>query len=147
MLNLINHELDIDKIYLYDKYPYEAKYQILINKRQSTGLKYLNGLKAFTEYSNDMDDIYKNIEEYNPNKKRKILFVFDDMITDMLSNEKLNPIVTELFIRGRKLNTSLVFVTKSYFTVPKYIRLNSANYFVMKIPNKRELQQTAFNHS
>ena len=147
MLNLTNHEPDIDKIYLYAKYPYEAKYQILINKRQSTGLKYLNGLKAFIEYSNDMDDIYKNIDEYNPNKKRKILFVFDDMIADMLSNKKLNPIVTELFIRGRKLNISLVFITQSYFTVLKYIRLNSANYFVMKIPNKRELQQTAFNHS
>ena len=94
-----------------------------------------------------MDDIYKNIEEYNPNKKRKILIVFDDMIADMLSNKKLNPIVTELFIRERKLNISLVFITQSYFAVRKYIRLNSANYFVMKIPNKRELQQTAFNHS
>ena len=94
-----------------------------------------------------MDDIYKNIEEYNPNKKRKILIVFDDMIADMLSNKKLNPIVTELFIRGRKLNISLVFITQSYFAVPKNIRLNSTHYFVMKIPNKRELQQIAFNHS
>ena len=68
-----------------------------------------------------MDDIYKNIEEYNPNKKRKILIVFDDMIADMLSNKKLNPIVTELFIRGRKLNISLVFITQSYFTVAKYL--------------------------
>ena len=94
-----------------------------------------------------MDDIYKNIEEYNPNKKRKILIVFDDMIADMLSNKKLNPIVTELLIRGRKLNISLVFITQSYFAVPKNIRLNSTHYFVMKIPNKRELQQIAFNHS
>ena len=94
-----------------------------------------------------MDDIYKNIEEYNPSKKRKILIVFDDMIADMLSNKKLNPIVTELFIRGRKLNISLVFITQSYFAVPKNIRLNSTHYFVMKIPNKRELQQIAFNHS
>ena len=94
-----------------------------------------------------MDDIYKNIEEYNPNKKRKILIVFDDMIADMLSNKKLNPIVTELFIRGRKLNISLVFITQSYFAVPKNIRLNSTNYFIMKIPNKQELQQIAFNHS
>ena len=75
---------------------------MLINKRKSTGLKYLNDSKAFTEYSNDMKDIYKNIEDYNPNKKRKILIVFDDIIADMLCNKKLNPIITELFIRGRK---------------------------------------------
>ena len=95
---MINHEPDIDKIYLYAKDQFEAKYQTLINKRESTGLKYLNDSKAFIEYSNDMDDIYKNTEEYNPNKKRKTLIVFDDMITDMLSNKKHNPIVTELFI-------------------------------------------------
>ena len=76
------------------KIPYEAKYQLLINKRESTGLRYLDDSKAIIEYSNDMDDVYKNIEEYNPNKKRKKLIVFDDMITDMLSNKKLNPIVT-----------------------------------------------------
>ena len=68
-----------------------------------------------------MEDIYTNIEEYNPNKKRKILIVFDDIIADMLSNEKLNPIVTKLFIRGRNLNISLVFITQSYFTVPKIL--------------------------
>ena len=94
-----------------------------------------------------MDDIYKNIEEYNPDKKRKLLIVFDDMIADMLSNKKLNPIVTELFIRGRKLNISVVLITHSYFAVPKNIRLNSTHYFIMKIPNKREIQQIAFNHS
>ena len=94
-----------------------------------------------------MDDIYKNIEEYNPNKKRKILIVFDDMIADIFTNKKLNPIVTELFIRGRKLNIFLVFITQSYFAVPKKIRLNSTHYFFMKIPNKRELEQIAFNHS
>ena len=88
LLYLTAYELDIDKIYLYAKDPYEAKYQLLINKRESTGLKYLNDSKAFIEYSNDMDDIYKNIEEYNPNKKRKILILFDDMIADMLSNKK-----------------------------------------------------------
>ena len=94
-----------------------------------------------------MDDIYKNIKEYSPRKERKILIVFDHMIADMLSNKKLNPIVTELFIRGRKLNNSLVFITQSYFAVPKNIRLNSAHYFAMKITNKRELQKIAFNHS
>ena len=93
-------------------------------------------------YSNDLEDICKNIEEYNSNKKQKILIVFDDVITDMLS-----PIVTELFIRERKLNISLVFIMQSYFSVPKNIRLNSTHYFVMKIPNKGELQQIVFNHS
>ena len=86
MLNLINPEPDIDKIYLYAKDPYEAKYQLSINKRWSTDLKYLNDSKAFIKYLNDMDDIYRNIKEHNPQKKRKILIVFDDMITDILSN-------------------------------------------------------------
>ena len=79
-----------------------------------------------------MDDIYKNIEEYNPNKKRKILIVFDDMIADMHSNKNLNPLVTELFIRGRGLNISIAFITQSYFSLPKNIRLNYAHYFIMK---------------
>ena len=94
-----------------------------------------------------MDDIYENIRDYNPNKKRKILIVFDDMIADMLSNKKLNQVVTELFIRERKLDVSLVFITQSYFDVPKNTKLNPTHYFVIKIPNKRELQQFAFNHS
>ena len=78
----------------------------------------------------------KNIEEFNLNNKHKILIVFDDMIANMLSNKKLNPIVTELFIRGRKLNISLVFIKQSFFNVPKYVRLNSTYYFIMKIPSK-----------
>ena len=147
LLNLTDHKPDIDKIYLYAKDPYKAKYQLLTKKRESTGLKYLNDLKAFIEYSNDMDDIYKNIKEYNPNRKQKILIVFDDMISDMLSNKKLNPIVTELFIRGRKLNISLIFITKSYFAVLKNNKLNSTHYFVMKFLNKKKFQQIAFNHS
>ena len=107
----------------------------------------MNDSKAFIEYSNDMGNFYKNIEEYNPNKKRKISIFFDDMIADMLNNKKVNPIVTELFIRGRKLKISLVFITQSYFVSPKNIRLNSLHYFIMKIPNKGELQQISFNHS
>ena len=99
------------------------------------------------EYSNDMQDVFKNIEDYNPGKKLKILIVFDDMIADMINNKKLNPIVTELFIRYRKLTTSIVFVTQSYFKVPKDVRLNSTHFFIMNIPNKRELQQIALNHS
>ena len=81
-------------ICLYAKDPYKTKYQLLINIRESTGLQYLNDSKAFVKYSNDMDDIYKNIEDYNPNEKRKILIVFVDIITDMLSNKRYNPIVT-----------------------------------------------------
>ena len=94
-----------------------------------------------------MHDIYKNINNYNPDKENKILIVFDDIIADMINNKKLNSIVTELFIRGRKLNISLVFITQSYFKVPKDVRLNTTHFFIMKIPNKRELQQIAINHS
>ena len=86
-------------------------------------------------------------EEHNPNKKRKILIFFDDMIADMLSNKKFNLVVTDLFIRGRKLKIYLLFIEQSYFNVPKNIRLNSMHYFIMKIPDKQKLQQTAFNHS
>ena len=85
-----------------------------------------------------MQDIYKNINEYNADKERKILIVFEDMIVDMINNRKLNSIVTELFIRHRKLNISLVFVTQLYYMVPKDLRLNSTHFFIMKIPNKRE---------
>ena len=117
----------------------------MINKRESTGLKHFNDPKASTEYSNDMQDVHKNINEYNENKERKILIVFDDMIADMINNKKLNLVVTELFIRDRKLNISLVFITQSYFKVPNDARLNSTHFFIMKIPNKRELQQIALN--
>ena len=94
-----------------------------------------------------MDEIYKIIEEYNPNKKRKILIICDDMIVDMPSNKKCNPVVTAPFIRERKLNISHVFIPKPYFAVQKNIRLNSKHYFVMKFSDKKELQQTAFNNS
>ena len=146
LLNLINNQPEIDKIYLYAKDPYKKKYQYLINKREKVGLNHFNP-KAFIEYSNGMQDVYKNIEDYNPITKRKVLIIFDDMIADMINNNKLNPIVTELFIRGRKLNISIVFITQSYFKVPKDVRLNSTHFFIMKIPNKRELQQIALNHS
>ena len=90
----------IDKIYLYAKDPYEAKYQYLINKREKAGLDHFRDPK---EYSNDMEDVYKDIENYNPGKKRKVLIVFDDMIADMIINKKLNPVVTELFIEVENL--------------------------------------------
>ena len=137
LLNLINNQQDIDKIYLYAKDPYEDKYQYLINKRESVGLKHFNDLKAFIEYSNDVHSVFKNIDNYNLNKENKILIVFDDMIADMINNKKLHSTVTELFIRGRKLNISLIFITQSYFKVPKDVRNNSTHFFIMKIPNKR----------
>ena len=111
LLNLINNQPDIDKIYLYAKDPYEAKYQYLINKREGVGINHFNDPKAFIEYSNDMQDVYKNIDEYNADKEHKILITFDDMIADMINNKKLKSVVTELFIRGRKyFKISLLFL-------------------------------------
>ena len=147
LLNLRENQPDIDKIYLYAKDSYEAKYQYLINKREGVGINDFNDLKTFIEYSNYMHDVYKNIDEYNPNKENKILIVFDDMIADMINNKKLNSIVTELFIRGRKLNISLVFIMQSYFKVPKDVRLNTTHFFIVRIPHKKELREIAINHS
>ena len=108
LLNLIQNQPYINKIYLHTKFPHEAKYQFLINKREHVGINRLNDPKAFIECFNDMHKVYKNFDNYNPDKENKILIVFDDMIADMIKNKKLNSIVTELFIRGRKLNISLV---------------------------------------
>ena len=116
-------------MYLYAKDPYIAKYQYLIKKREKVGLDHFDDPEAFIEYSNDMQNVYKNIEDYDQRKKRKVLIIFDDMIGDMINNKKLNPIVTKLFIRGIKFNVSIVFITQSYFKVPKDVRLNSAHFF------------------
>ena len=129
-MNLINNQPDIDKIYLYAKDPYEAKYQCLINKREKVGLDHFNDPKTFMDYSNDMQDIYKNIEGYNPDKKRKASVVFDDMIADMINNKRLNHVVTELFIRGRKFNISIVFITQSNFKMSKDVRRNSTHFLL-----------------
>ena len=145
LLNLIENQPDIDKIYLYAKDPYEAKYQYLINICEKVGIGHHNDPRAYIEYSNDMHDVYKNIGNYNPDPENKILVVFDDVIADMINNRKLGSTVTELFIRGRKLNIALVFITQSYFKVPKDVRLNCTHFFIIKIPNKRELQQHAPN--
>ena len=124
-----------------------ALLNFLINKRDRVGINRLNDPKAFIEYFNNMHKVYKNIDNYNLDNENKILIVFDDMIADMIKNKELNSIVTELFIRGRKLNISLIFITQSYFKVPKDVRLSTSHFFIMKIPNKRELQQIAINHS
>ena len=147
LLNLIKEQDDIDKIYLYAKDLNEPKYWFLNKKRKNTGIKHLNDLKVFIEHSNTMDDISNNIDDYNPTRKRKILFVFDAMIADIMTNKKFQAIIKELFIRCRKLNIYFVFITQSYFSVPKKVRLNYTCYFIMKIFNKRELQNIATNHS
>ena len=147
LLNLINNQPDIDKIYLYVKDPHEAKYQYLIRKREKVGLDYFDNPKAFIKYSNDMQDAYKDVENYNPGKNLKVLIVFDDMIADMINNKKLGSIVTELFTSGRKINISIVFISQSYFKVPRVVRLNTTHFFIVKIPNKREVQQIASNQS
>ena len=140
LLNLIQQDnYIIDKIYLYAKDLEEPKYQFLIKKRENAGIKYLNDPNVFTEYSNTMDDVYNNFDVYNAKRKRKILIVFDDMIADIMTNKKFQAIIKELFIRCTKLNMSLVFITQSYFSVPKEVRLNSKHYLIMKIYNRRKL--------
>ena len=125
LLNLIQQDNNvIGKIYLYAKDLEEPKFQFLIRKRENAGIKHLNDPNAFIEYSNAMEDIYNNIDDYNAKRKRKIVIVFDDMIADIMTNKKFQVIIKELFIRCRKLNISLVLLTQSYFSVPKELRLN-----------------------
>ena len=147
LLNLINEQGNIDKIYLHAKDLNEPKYEYLIENHKNTGIKHLIDPNTFTECSNTMDNVYKNIHDYNPNTKRKILLVFHDMNEDIKSNKKFKAIVKDLFFRCRKLYVSLVFITQFYFFVPKDVRLNSTHYLIMKINNKRELKNISFNHS
>ena len=123
-----NSDSLIDKIYLYFKDLNEPKYQFLIKKREDVGIKHLNDSKAFIEFLQCMDDIYNNIDDCNPSVKRKILIVFDDMIADIKANKKFQTIIKKLFIRCRGMNISLVFITQSYFSVSKEVRLNSTHY-------------------
>ena len=102
---------------------------------------------AFIECSNTTDDVYENINDYNSSRQRKILIEFHDMIADIMTNKKFQVIIKEPFIRCRKLNTSIVFITQCYFSVPKDVRLNSTHYLIMKFNNKKELQNIAINHS
>ena len=144
---MINEQNDIDKDFLYARDLSEPKYEHLIKKREDAGIQHVNNLNAFIECSNTMDDVYENIHDYNPNRIRKILIVFDDMIADIMTNKKFQAIIKELFIRCRKLNISLVFITQSYFSVPKDVRLNTTHYFIMKINNRVELKHIAINRS
>ena len=147
LLNLINAQGDIDKIYLYAKDLSEPKHEYLIKNDKNTGMKHLNDPNAFIECFNTMDDIYENIHDDNPNRKRTFLIVFDDMIEDIKHNKKFKAIIKELFIRCKKLNISPAFITQSYFSVSKDVRLNLTHYLIMKINNRRELQNIAINHS
>ena len=147
LLHLINEQKDIEKIYLYAKDLSESKYEYLIRNRETARIKHLNDSKAFIECSNTMNDVYENIDNYNPKIKIKILIVFDDMVADIMTSKKFQSIIKELFIRCRKLNISLLFITQSYFSVPKDVRLNSTHSLIIEINNKRELQNIAINHS
>ena len=120
---------------------------MLIDKREKAGINFNNDPNAFIEYSNSMDDILSDIEDYNKKRKRKMLIIFDDMISHVISDKKAQQILKDLFIRCRKLNISLCFLRESYFSVSKDIRLNSTHYILFKLNNKRELQNIAINHS
>ena len=119
----------------------------MIKKHEYAGEKYLNDSNAFIECSNTINDAYENIDNYNQSRKRKILIAFYDIIADIMTNKKFKAIIKELFITCRKLNISLVFITQSYISVPKDVRLNSTHCLIMEINNKRELQDNALNHS
>ena len=142
-----NQQPDINNIYLYVKDPFKSKYQLLINEREEVEIKQLKNPKAFNDYSQKIDDVYENMEDYTPTKEKRVLIAFHDMIVDMVKNKKLRPIATELLLRGKKINISLVFISQSYFKVRKTIRLIATDYFIMKILNERKLQQVASNYS
>ena len=143
LLNLIKeqdyHDV-IDKIYLYARDLSEPKYQFLIKKREDAGIKHANNPNAFIVCSNTMDDVYEDIDNYNPKRDKKVLIVFDDMIADIMTNKKFHAIIKEFFIRCRKLNISLVFISQSYFSVPKDVRSNTTHYLNMEIKNRIELK-------
>ena len=122
---------------MYTKDLSEPKYGFLINNRKNAGKKNYNDPTAFIEYSSTMNDVFSNIDNYNTKRKRRLLIVFDDMIADIMTNKKFQSIIRELFIRCRKLNISLVFITQSYFKTPKDARLNSTHYSLMKIYSKK----------
>ena len=143
LLNLIDKFHPIDKIYLYAKDLHEPKYEYLINKREQAGIKILNDPHAFIEYSDDMNDVPDDINNYNKNRDKKILIVFDDMIADIEYNINFKRIIKELFYRARKINVSIAFITQSYFRALKDARLNSKHYILMKIGNKKELKRIA----
>ena len=147
LLNSISQQDDIDNIYLYEKDLKEAKYEFLIKRREDAEAKHLNDPNAFIGSFNTIDGVYENIDDYNPSRKRKVLILFHDIIADIMVNKKFQAIIKELFIRCKKLIISFTFITQSYFSVPKDVRLYSTHYLIIKINNKIELQNIAINHS
>ena len=147
LFHLIKNFHPINIIYLYAKDTDEKKYQYLISKREQAGIKNLNDPHAFIEYSNDMNDVLDDINNYNNNRDKKVLIIFDDMIADVMRSEKFKAIVKEIFIRCRKLNISIVFITQSYFRTPKDVRLNSTHYILMKKGNTKELKSISEENS
>ena len=147
LIQNLNETTPVDKIYLYAKDLTEPKYEFLINNRKNAGIKHFSDSTAFIEYSNDMEDVFTNIDDYNKKRKRKVLIVFDNMIADIMSSTEFQVIIKELFIRCRKLNISIVFITQSYFRMPKDARLNSTHYVIMKIQSRIELQNIAQENS
>ena len=137
----------IDKIYLYAKDLGEPKYKLLIDKREKAEINFINDPTALIEYSNSRDDILSDIEDYNKKRRRKVSIIFDDMISHVISDKKAQQILKDLFIRCRKLNIWICFLTQSYFSLPKDVRLNCTHYILFKLDNKRELQNIAINHS
>ena len=122
LIQNLNKTTPVDKIYLYAKDLSELKYEFLINNRKNAGIKHFNDSTAFIEYSNDMDDVFTNIDDYNKQRKRKVLIIFDNIIADIMSSKNFKAIIKELFIRCRKLNISIVFITQSYFRTAKDAR-------------------------
>ena len=143
LLHLINNLHPIDKTYLYAKDIHESKYEYLINKREQAGIKNLNDRHVFIEYSDDMNDVLDDMNNYNKNRDKKVLTVFDDMIADIEYNKNFKRIIKELLYRARKINVSIVFITQSYFRALKDARLNSTHYILMKIGNQKELKRIA----
>ena len=109
----------------------------MIKKSEDERIKNLNDPKAFIKFLNTINDVYNNIDDHNPARKITVLIVFDDMIADIMINKKFQAKIKGQFIRCRKLNIWLLFITQSYFSVPKEVRLNSTHYLIMKIHNKR----------
>ena len=122
---------------------HEPKYEYLINKREQARIKNLNDPHAFIEYLDDMSDVLDDINNYDKNREKKVLIVFDDMIAGIEYNKKFKRIIKELFYRAHKIKVSIVFITQSYFRALKDARLNSTHYILMKIGNKKELKSIA----
>ena len=119
----------------------------MIKKRENVGIKHYNDSTEFFECSNTMDEVYEDIDNYNSKRDKKSLNCFWWHVADIMTNRRSQSIIKELFIRCRKLNISLIFITQSYFSVPKDVRLNSTHYLIMKINSRREFKNITINHS